>query len=124
MATLKAKVTVNIDYDKIVNQSKLNRAQKQLVNLVRTKADPYVPYLSGDLKNTAQENKKSIVYASYHGGTKSYAAINFYTNRGMGREGLNRGGKRGKQWINRMWVNEGDAIVNEIANTIGGKASK
>jgi translation initiation factor IF-1 len=42
----------------------------------------------------------------------------------MGREGLNRGGKRGKQWINRMWVNEGDAIVNEIANTIGGKASK
>ena len=65
MATLKAKVTVNIDYDKIVNQSKINRAQKQLVNLVRTKADPYVPYLSGDLKNTAQENKKSIVYASY-----------------------------------------------------------
>ena len=58
MATLKAKVTVNIDYDKIVNQSKLNRAQKQLVNLVRTKADSYVPYLSGDLKNTAQENKK------------------------------------------------------------------
>lgn len=60
MATLKAKVTVNIDYDKIVNQSKLNRAQKQLVNLVRTKADPYVPYLSGDLKTPLKKIKKAL----------------------------------------------------------------
>ena len=42
----------------------------------------------------------------------------------MGRQGLNRGGKRGRMWVPRMWVNEGDSIVNEVAKTIGGKATK
>ena len=97
---------------------------KKFVNLVRTKSDPYVPFLIFYLKNTAKETKKSIIYNPYHGGLKSYAAINYYTNRGMGRQGLNRGGKRGKMWIPRMWVNEGSSIVNEIAKTIGGKAIK
>lgn len=124
MGGLIAKAKIQIDYDKIVSKSKLESGQKQFVNLVRTKSDPYVPFLSGDLKNTAKETKKSIIYNPYHGGLKSYAAINYYTNRGMGRQGLNRGGKRGKMWIPRMWVNEGSSIVNEIAKTIGGKAIK
>ena len=124
MGGLIAKAKIQIDYDKIVSKSKLESGQKQFVNLVRTKSDPYVPFLSGDLKNTAKETKKSIIYNPYHGGLKSYAAINYYTNRGMGRQGLNRGGKRGNMWIPRMWVNEGSSLVNEIAKTIGGKAIK
>ncbi len=124
MITLNAKITLNVDYDKIINKSKLDAAQKQLVHLVRIKSDPYVPFLTGKLKNTAREGKKEITYSPYNRGIKSYAAINYYSNKGMGREGLNRGGKRGKQWISRMWVNEKDSIVNEIADSIGGKASK
>ena len=80
MGGLIAKAKIQIDYDKIVSKSKLESGQKQFVNLVRTKSDPYVPFLSGDLKNTAKETKKSIIYNPYHGGLKSYAAINYYTN--------------------------------------------
>ena len=124
MGGLIAKAKIQIDYDKVISKSKLEQGQKQFVSLVRSKSGPYVPFVRGDLKNTAKENKKSITYSPYHRGLKSYAAKNYYTNAGMGRQGLNRGGKRGRMWVPRMWVNEGDSIVNEVAKTIGGKATK
>ena len=120
--TIRGKVTVNINNNTILNNMNIKSAQKRFVRLVRTKSDPYVPYLSGDLKNTAKENNKSIVYSPYHGSyIKSYAAINYYTNRGMGREGLNRGGRRGRLWIPRMWANHKNEIVSEIARILGGR---
>ena len=120
--TIRGKVTVNINNNTILNNMNIKSAQKRFVRLVRTKSDPYVPYLSGDLKNTAKENNKSIVYSPYHGSyIKSYAAINYYANRGMGREGLNRGGRRGRLWIPRMWANHKNEIVSEIARMLGGR---
>lgn len=120
--TFRGRVTVKIDNDRIIRNMNIPRAQRKFVRLVRTKADPYVPYLSGDLKNEAKENEKSIVYSPFHGSfIKSYAAINYYTNRGMGREGLNRGGKRGKLWIPRMWQQHKVEIVSDVAKELGGK---
>lgn len=120
--TIRGKVTVNINSNRIMRNMNIDAAQRRFVRLVRTKSDPYVPYLSGDLKNTAKENKKSIVYSPFHGSfIKSYAAINYYANKGMGREGLNRGGKRGKLWIPRMWIIHGKEIVSEIARMLGGR---
>lgn len=120
--TFRAKVTVNINGRRILKNMNIDAAQKQFVRLVRTKSDDYVPYLTGNLKNTAKENNKSIVYSPYHGSyIKSYAAINYYTNKGMGREGLARGGKRGRFWIPRMWANHRDEIVSQIARMLGGR---
>lgn len=120
--TIRGKVTVNINSNRIMRNMNIDAAQRRFVRLVRTKSDPYVPYLSGDLKNTAKENKKSIIYSPFHGSfIKSYAAINYYTNRGMGREGLNRGGRRGRLWIPRMWANHKNEIVSEIARMLGGR---
>lgn len=118
---IRSTIIVNVDPNKIIRSRNFPRVQKRFVKLVRLKSDPYVPYLTGDLKNTVKEQEKALVYDSKHGGRKSYAAINYYANRGMGREGLNRGGKRGKQWIPRMWNEQGNAIVNSVARWIGGR---
>lgn len=94
------------------------RAQRFLVHEVRRMADPYVPFLQGPLKNTAQETANSIIYV------QPYAARQYYENRGMGKEGTAKGGKRGKLWDKRMMADRGDEVVQSVANYIGGSAKK
>ena len=120
MFVFKEKITVDFDPDNILGGDKMNEAQKTLVHLVASKSDPYVPWLSGDLRNSAKENKKSITYSPYHGGSKSYANIQWRENAGMGKEGVNRGGLRGSKWTERMWQDNSKEIVREIARIIGG----
>lgn len=123
MVYFRAKITIEAEPDKLLDQGKVNEGQKMLVHLVATKADPYVPWLSGDLKNSAKENKKSITYSPWHGGTKSYAWIQYRYNVGLGREGTSRGGKRGSNWIGRMWYEGGkEEITGQIAKFLGGRA--
>ena len=59
--TIRGKVTVNINSNRIMRNMNIDAAQRRFVRLVRTKSDPYVPYLSGDLKNTAKENNKDKI---------------------------------------------------------------
>lgn len=93
-------------------------AQKMLVHEIRRMSDPYVPFLNGPLKNSAQETDHSIIYV------QPYAAKQYYENRGRGKEGTARGGKRGKLWDKRMWADSGEQVVQAVADYVGGRASK
>ena len=118
---LKVDITANINADRMLDKSKIDKGQKQFVHLVATKSDEYVPFLTGRLKGSVKENKKSIKYKPMNGGTKAYASVQFNHNAGLGREGYNRGGRRGDHWHERMWIDHKNDIVREIANIIGGK---
>lgn len=89
--------------------------QQRFTSEVARQCDPYIPYLNGPLKNQRRINVDSIVY------TQPYAKANYYGNKGMGNQGIAKGGKRGKQWAKRMWADKGRQIVAEIAKMAGGK---
>lgn len=72
------------------------------------KADPYVPFLNGPLKNTAVEHENSIEYVT------PYARRQYYEHKG---DGL-----RGREWDKRMWADRGKEITQSVADYIGGKA--
>lgn len=109
MAT-KIKLTMD-PADKIMLKRNLNKngnGQKFLTSEIRRMSDPYVPLLHGPLKNTAVVETDRIIYI------QPYAAVNWYTNKGKG--------KRGKQWVLRMWADRGKDIVKSVANYCGGRA--
>ena len=119
---MKFDVKVELKFDKLPKAENVAKGQKRLVELVKEKSDPYVPFLTGKLRNEITTSKHIITYKAHHGGSKSYANIQYDTNRGMGKEGLNRGGKRGSEWTERMWNDCKDEITEEIKEIlIGGK---
>ncbi|MEG1256612.1 minor capsid protein [Clostridium sp.] len=77
----------------------------------------YTPYLHGRLKDMMIElQADKVIYNA------PYAARQYYTNKGMGKQGENQGGLRGKMWDKRMWIDKGDGIVKTIAEFVGGKS--
>ena len=106
------KIKLQIDpADKILLKRTLNqngKGQKFFTHEVRRLSDPYVPFRTGVLKNTASETARSIVYNT------PYARRQYYENQGTG--------LRGKHWTERMWADRGPEIVKSVANFCGGKA--
>lgn len=96
--------------DKILLKRNLNRngkGQQFFTHEVRRLSDPYVPFLSGTLKNTAQELTNRIEYV------QPYARRQYYENRGNG--------LRGSHWTERMWADRGKEIIQSVAAYCGGK---
>lgn len=96
--------------DKILLKRNLDRngkGQQFFTNEVRRLSDPYVPFLSGTLKNTAQELTSRIEYV------QPYARRQYYENRGNG--------LRGSHWTERMWADRGKEIIQSVAAYCGGK---
>lgn len=96
--------------DKILLKRNLNRngkGQQFFTHEVRRLSDPYVPFLNGTLKNTAQELTNRIEYV------QPYARRQYYENRGNG--------LRGSHWTERMWADRGKEIVQSVAAYCGGK---
>ena len=96
--------------DKILLKRNLNRngkGQQFFTHEVRRLSDPYVPFLSGTLKNTAQELTNRIEYV------QPYARRQYYENRGNG--------LRGSHWTERMWAVRGKEIIQSVAAYCGGK---
>lgn len=113
------KIETEIRFDNPITKDDIKRGQKKLVTLVKEKSDPYVPFLTGRLRNQVTTSKYVITYKAFNGGTKSYASVQYKWNRGKGKEGMNGGGgKRGNKWTERMWTENKDAILEEIKNTI------
>lgn len=111
--------TVKLEFnpEKILSERGLNKngkAQKYFTNEVWKHSDKYVPYHRGGLKSNVQINTNNIVYKM------PYARKQFYTNRGNGIDGINKGGLKGSYWTKRAWAIEGDEILNNLANKIGG----
>lgn len=104
---------VKIDFSpeqilKLKGLEKNGPAQRFFTGEFRRKMDPYVPFLTGTLKNTAIENEDSIQY------TTPYAQKQYHENKGNG--------LRGKEWDQRCWADNGDQIAESVAKSIGGKA--
>lgn len=114
------KIETEIKFDNPITKENINRGQKRLVVLVKEKSDPYVPFLTGKLRSQVTTSKYVITYKAFNGGTKSYARKQYYTNRGMGKGGINNGGKRGNKWTERMWNDNKDSITEEIKGILLG----
>lgn len=80
--------------------------QKFLTSEIRRLADPYVPFATGMLKNTATVEPTRLTYI------QPYARRQWYENKGNG--------KRGMMWVPRMWADRGKEIVSSVAKFCGG----
>lgn len=114
------KVKVNINSTSEIlkkrNLEKNGAAQRFFTNEVARMANPYVPFKNGGLKDTQVEiQANKIIYKA------PYAKKQYNENAGFGKQGINRGGLRGKQWIPRMMNARGREIVGSVAKLIGGK---
>ncbi|KAI3349037.1 minor capsid protein [Clostridium botulinum] len=92
------------------NLQKDGKAQQFLTNEIARLSDDYIPMDSGTLKNNKSITQYSITYKS------PYACRQWYENKGAS------GGRRGKEWTNRMWQDRGQEIVKSVADLVGGKA--
>ncbi len=91
-------------------------AQRKAASELKRMCDPYVPMNTGTLKNTAQVQQDGVLYV------QPYASSQYYGNGGFGKEGMNQGGQRGKEWDKRMMADHGKEYVNAVAKIVGGKA--
>ena len=107
-----AKIRLQIDpVDRILLKRNLNKngvGQRFFTHEVRRLSDPYVPFLTGVLKNTVTEEVNRITYNT------PYARRQYYENPGTG--------LRGPHWTERMWADRGKEIVKATAAYCGGKA--
>ena len=107
-----AKIRLQIDpVDRILLKRSLNKngaGQRFFTHEVRRLSDPYVPFLTGVLKNTATEEVDRITYNT------PYARRQYYENPGTG--------LRGPYWTERMWADRGKEIISATAAYCGGKA--
>ena len=114
------KVKVNIDPKAIILNRHLEKGgevQMFFTSEVFRHADKLVPMDNGILKSNVELNADSIVYKSvyaryqYYGVSKNGKALNYQGSP-----------QRGKQWIPRMWANDGKEITESVAKFVGGKA--
>lgn len=108
------------DTQKILLRRYLNkdgRAQAKFSEECFKQMNPYVPFLTGRLKDMMiQVNIDNVTYSA------PYARKQFYTNKGKGKQGTSNGGIRGKRWDKRMWADRGDEVVQTIADFVGGRS--
>lgn len=111
--------TVKIDFNpsQVIQARGLNKngsAQQYFTKQCYNHMEKYVPYKTGMLRTSVNINTDNLVF------TMPYARKQFYTNMGNGTDGINKGGLRGPHWSKRMWNNEGNEILNDLANKVGG----
>lgn len=116
---IKVRIEMN-DVQKILLKRSLNKngnAQVKFTKEVAKYCNNYVPFKTGRLKDmmiTIGTNK--IIYNA------PYATKQYYTNKGIGKNGTSQGGLRGKMWDKRMWSDRGDEIVKSVAQFVGGRS--
>lgn len=108
------------DIGKILLKRSLNKdgkAQEKFTKEIAKYSDNYVPFKTGRLKNMMIEIQTSkIIYKA------PYAKKQYYSNKGMGKQGVSLGGLRGKYWDKRMWSDKGNDIIKSVAQFVGGRA--
>ena len=92
------------------------KAQQYFTKQCAAKMNNFVPYDTGRLKDIDVTIKtKQIIFSA------PYAKLQYYSNKGMGKQGTSLGGTRGKLWDKRMWTQHGNEIVQSVANFVGGR---
>ena len=98
--------------------------RRKVASEVKRLCDPYVPWDSGNLARTAQVLTDGVLY------DQPYAAVQYYTNTGHGKQGLTKQSAhnykclRGAYWDKRMMADKGDQLTDTIAGFCGGEAKK
>ena len=119
MTTIKIKM---IDTQKILAKRGLQKNGKFQVDFTKECAknlNEYVPFDTGRLKDMMVEIQTSkVIYNA------PYARVQFYSNKGRGKQGTSYGGKRGKRWDIRMWQGKGDIILRKLSTKYGVRCSK
>lgn len=95
------------------------RVQKYIDSEVLRCCDPYVPMQSGKLKESGTTS--TVVGSGMVHYNTPYARKNYYDNKGMGKQGLNRGGKRGRWWFERMKTDHLPGILKGVKRIAGAK---
>lgn len=96
--------------------NKNGKAQRFFTSEMQRIMRPYVPFRGGDLRDSSRVTDRTVEYNT------PYARRQYYENEGNGIEGMNNGGKGGSQWDKRAWADNGDAVVESVADFVGGKA--
>lgn len=79
----------------------------------------YVPFRTGMLKRSGiTATVKGSGMVRYN---TPYARLNYYSNKGNGKEGMNKGGKRGRLWFERMKPDYKDSILNGVKKIVRSK---
>jgi len=96
-------------------KQKFSKAQKVVDIEVLRRSDPYVPYLSGKLKESGTLG--TVVGSGEIRYVMPYARRQYYENAGRGKEGLHasggHAGLRGKLWFERMKADQKDDILRK-----------
>lgn len=115
--------TVRIQMDntqKILLKRSLNKdgqAQEFFTKECAKWMNNYVPFKTGRLKDMmVQIETGKVIYKA------PYAKKQYYTNKGLGKQGESIGGIRGKYWDKRMWNDKSNEIVKSVAQFVGGRS--
>ena len=101
------------------SHNKGGKAQIYVDSEVIRCCDSYVPLRRGPLKRsgtTATVKGSGMVHYN-----TPYARLNYYSNKGNGKEGMNKGGKRGRLWFERMKPDYKDSILNGVKKIVRSK---
>jgi len=95
------------------------RVQKYIDSEVLRCCDGYVPMQSGKLKESG--TTATVVGSGMVHYNTPYARKNYYKNKGMGNEGIKKGGKRGRFWFERMKPDHLPGILKGVKRIAGSK---
>ena len=111
-------IKIQINTQEILRKRGLNKDGEAQVLFTKECAkamNNYVPFLTGRLKDMSVEiNTDNVIYQA------PYAAKQYHTNEGNGKQGESLGGLRGKLWDKRMWSQQGGHILKTVSDFIGG----
>lgn len=95
-------------------------AQKIVDSEVLRRSDPYVPFRTGMMKKSGISGTK--IGSGVIEYTAPYAKEQYYTNRGLGKEGINRAkgtrGLRGPFFFERMKADHKEDILKRVSSKI------
>ncbi|MGN0610055.1 MAG: minor capsid protein [Oscillospiraceae bacterium] len=99
--------------------NKGGKVQKFIDSEVIRCMDPFTPFRSGTLKKSATLG--TVIGSGLIKYTAPYARRNYYENAGRGTEGIQKGGRRGRKWFERMKLVYLSSILSGAAKIAGAR---
>ncbi len=93
-------------------EKNFSNAQKYIDSECLRYSDPYIPFLSGEMKRSGKLG--TVIGSGELKYTAPYAKRQYYSNAGRGKQGTSRGGMRGKLWFERMKADHKNDILKGL----------
>lgn len=117
---IKIKSTAQLLRERGINKG--GKVQRFIDSEVIRCMDSFVPLRSGTLKKSAILG--TVIGSGRVKYTAPYARRNYYENAGLGNEGTQRGGRRGRKWFERMKPIYLETILNGAVRLSGAERKK